>query len=582
MATVGLTAVRLVLIAAGVGLLGLAALVRARQNGPAIRPFVVLLAVVGLLSVADGVVAPNQDALALVWTTAYLTIPVAFAAFVVEYYGLPYLATRARKAAFVLPAVVGAAGGYFIVLSPSMGGVMNGGTMTGTPAYPVAVAQAADIANSMGIFYAGFVMLGAVALLWRTCSRYAHLDTKLGVALAFVGVWPWASYLTTPVTFGSMPLPTILGLSATGYVASALAAGFVVSTGRLFEATPAAGILGPETVLDEFADPVLVVDREGRLVRHNDAAARTFDAATPDSVGRPLAEVVGASPETLAAGDCLELSVTDGSRQFEPTVTDVTDRHGRTPGRAVVLRDVTRERLRRQRLTVLNRVLRHNLRNSMTSIIGRAQLLGQDDPAAEPAALADGILTSADDLVALGNRVREIENLMSVTPAVDAETDLARVVDTVVDGVAEDHPDAEFSVAVDDELVAAVDERVLEPVLGNVVENAVEHNDTDRPQVTVTATAPAGDAESVEVEVADDGPGIPESERTVLEDGDEGPLEHGSGLGLWAVSWGVTRMGGELTFAENEPRGTVVTIRLPRAVPAAAETGSVASPVDAD
>ncbi|MFB6240286.1 MAG: thiamine pyrophosphate-dependent enzyme, partial [Gemmatimonadota bacterium] len=39
----------------------------------------------------------------------------------------------------------------------------------------------------MGIFYAGFVMLGAVALLLRTCSRYAHLDTKLGVALAFVG-----------------------------------------------------------------------------------------------------------------------------------------------------------------------------------------------------------------------------------------------------------------------------------------------------------------------------------------------------------------------------------------------------------
>ena len=582
MATVGLTAVRVALIAAGVGLLGLAALVRGRQNGPAIRPFVVLLAVVGVLSVADGIVAPDGTALALVWVTAYLVIPVAFAGFVVEYYGLPYLATRARKAAFVFPAAVGAAGGYVIVLSPSMAGVMNGGTMTATPSYPMAIARAADVANSMGIFYAGFVMLGAMALLLRTCSRYPHLDTRLGVALAFVGLWPWVSYLTTPVTFGSMSLPTVLGIAAAGYVASALAAGVVVSTGRLFEATPAAGILGPETVLDEFAAPVFVVDHEGRLVRHNAAATRTFDVADRDGIGRPLADVVGVRPETLAAVDYRELSVTDGSRQFEPTVTDVSDRHGRTPGQAVVLRDVTSERLRRQRLTVLNRVLRHNLRNSMTSIIGRAQLLGQDDPTAEPADLADGILASADDLVALGNRAREIEDLMSVTPAVDAETDLPRVVETVVSGVEERHPEAAVSVAVDDDLAAAVDERVLEPVLRNVVENAVEHNDTERPQVTVTATAPVADPDAVEITVADDGPGLPETERAVLRDGDEGPLEHGSGLGLWAVSWGVTRMGGELAFDENDPRGTVVTIRLPGATAPAVAANGLATAADAD
>lgn len=63
----------------------------------------------------------------------------------------------------------------------------------------------------------------------------------------------------------------------------------------------------------------------------------------------------------------------------------------------------------------------------------------------------------------------------------------------------------------------------------------------------------------VEVGVADDGPGIPDHERAVLEDGRETPLEHGSGLGLWIVVW---KSGGAVEFEPNDPEGTVVTSRF--------------------
>lgn len=45
----------------------------------------------------------------------------------------------------------------------------------------------------------------------------------------------------------------------------------------------------------------------------------------------------------------------------------------------------------------------------------------------------------------------------------------------------------------------------------------------------------------------------------------ETQLEHASGLGLWLVRWTVSLSGGDLSFGENEPRGSVVTLSLPAA-----------------
>jgi signal transduction histidine kinase len=227
-----------------------------------------------------------------------------------------------------------------------------------------------------------------------------------------------------------------------------------------------------------------------------------------------------------------------------------------------VVRDVTRRRLRGQRLTVLNRVLRHNLRNRMTSIIGRAELLTDADRDEDE--LAEGILTTADDLVTLGERAREVEQIMSVTPRAGEATRLATVVESVIETVGAAFPAVAIRTDVDPNLSVPVDERILEPVLRNLVENAAEHNDAETPTVDVTADVDPDRPDAVAVTVADNGPGIPERERAVIRDGEESPLEHGSGLGLWAVYWGVTRTGGDLSFVAEEPGGARVVVRLPR------------------
>jgi len=61
--------------------------------------------------------------------------------------------------------------------------------------------------------------------------------------------------------------------------------------------------------------------------------------------------------------------------------------------------------------------------------------------------------------------------------------------------------------------------------------------------------------------VADDGPGIPPAERSVLT-GEETPLEHASGLGLWYVNWIVTAGGGTFDITESKTGGTRIEIEL--------------------
>jgi K+-sensing histidine kinase KdpD len=101
----------------------------------------------------------------------------------------------------------------------------------------------------------------------------------------------------------------------------------------------------------------------------------------------------------------------------------------------------------------------------------------------------------------------------------------------------------------------------LDVVLLNVLENAAMHNDALDPQVRIEVE---NQDESVRIEIADNGPGIDDYERAVIERGMEDSLQHSSGLGLWLIKWGAEIAGGEIELRDNEPTGTVVTVHVPR------------------
>jgi sensor histidine kinase regulating citrate/malate metabolism len=81
--------------------------------------------------------------------------------------------------------------------------------------------------------------------------------------------------------------------------------------------------------------------------------------------------------------------------------------------------------------------------------------------------------------------------------------------------------------------------------------------------VSITVEPAEDETEWVILTVEDNGPGIPEEQQAVLQEGKETQLQHGNGLGLWAVHWIVTIAGGDLQLSNGDDQGATVTLRLP-------------------
>ena len=220
-----------------------------------------------------------------------------------------------------------------------------------------------------------------------------------------------------------------------------------------------------------------------------------------------------------------------------------------------------------QQLTVINRVLRHDIRNVANIIRGQAALLAEDQT--DVLDRAREIRRQSVEMAELGDHAKQLERLLQDDVQETETVDLVSLVETTVERVIEEYPDAVVDVSLPER--ALVDAHPLvDTALWNVIENGVEHSDERPPRVAVEAVAvPDADPERVELRVADNGPGIPADELAVLERGYETPLEHTSGLGLWLVNWIVRESGGAVSFETNDPDGSVVRLRFQRARPTA-------------
>lgn len=218
-------------------------------------------------------------------------------------------------------------------------------------------------------------------------------------------------------------------------------------------------------------------------------------------------------------------------------------------------RDFLQAKLTRQSnlATVLNRVLRHNLRNDMSVIRGYTQMMKD---ALDDETYPDKALRNIDDLLALSEKARELEQI--VGDSYDRhQTDIGSLVERVVRRCEEDYPTASFSLQTGDDIDAAI-LPTFERAVAEIIENAAKHSGPS----PVVEIAVERIPNAVEIQIADDGPGLDEQEREVLSTGIETPLIHGSGLGLWIVHWIITTHGGTVDTVVTD-EGTEMTIRIP-------------------
>ncbi|RRJ33484.1 ATP-binding protein [Halocatena pleomorpha] len=328
-------------------------------------------------------------------------------------------------------------------------------------------------------------------------------------------------------------------------------------------------------LFDNLPDPVVQYNfTEGTAIIRvvNPAFERLFDVDGTVAHGSPVGEHIVLSnleqsaidlDATLHADSVVQhevrLKTAVGIRDFRLLVIPpqiATEQTGH-----IIATDITDRNQHVRRLEVLNRVLRHDLRNAAGIIIGSTDLLR--DRLSEPDEV-ETVRETAFDLVDLSETVGEIETALDCDQRTNGPIALREVLTSCIDQANDDYPDADVRLdrCVRGQVPVIANDRI-NIALENVIENAIEHNDTETPVVSITVSDEVSDF--VSVEIADNGPGLPKRERNVIEQGSESQHHHSLGLGLWFVNWIVVDSGGNVTFDDNEPRGSIVTIHLPSA-----------------
>ncbi|MFB6118151.1 PAS domain-containing protein [Halosegnis sp.] len=320
-----------------------------------------------------------------------------------------------------------------------------------------------------------------------------------------------------------------------------------------------------EQIVQSVGDPILVVDGKGVVAYTNEAAKQAFSggaagdefaALFADPGATAIRDALAAVHETGDEQTC-ELSVpgpVGGPATYQLRFQPETPEDDRI---IVVARDITDIRRHQDRLSVLDRVLRHDLRNKLNVIAGHASRL-VDDPDQPPAAIAqtaDTIVGATDSLLDIAEAVRTFD--VSPDDVSGIERDVAELVREMVPELRAAHPDLGLTTNLPEQAVARCPAQ-LQFCLEELIDSAVKRAD-DTPEVTLSVTA---DEASVTLRIYDEGAPLPPVERRALTAGAETQLEHTQGVGIWLVRWAVEGVGGSFQV-EDTDAGTTVALTLP-------------------
>jgi signal transduction histidine kinase len=404
---------------------------------------------------------------------------------------------------------------------------------------------------SIGTAAVGSLLLIGAILSYGPLYRREAIAVILSTAPPSIGVFVWL--------FGLGPVPQLHLTAPLMLIHVSLDAYAFVGT-HMFQTNPATQRMAERTGLDSLSDPVLVLDTEQQIVRVNDRAEELFPSTLSNALPISFETVLGVELNTLRETGELRIGTKQGGT-FAVSYTRLTDPSDSPVGSMLVLYDVTEDRQREQQLAVLNRVLRHNLRNETTVISGYADLLGADVDDTHQATQAGKIEAASNRLLSIAEKVGTFEKIQERERQPE-DLAISSVLAEIEQRCSATHSDAsiEWTIA-SPELHLRTDSVLLSVLLTNLVENAIIHSEASEQTVSISVTETPGADGDIVFEIRDSNQRIPEMEIETLRAGDETPLQHGQGIGLWIVYWCVQKLHGSIDFEYDN--GNVLTVTLP-------------------
>jgi two-component system nitrogen regulation sensor histidine kinase NtrY len=335
-----------------------------------------------------------------------------------------------------------------------------------------------------------------------------------------------------------------------------------------------------ETILERIATGVVSVDAAGRVTTVNSAAARLLGldgAVTGEPTDRvfsrldlePLLAVLKHAGGSAVDTSAHEIALARGDRELHlaAAATRLHGEGGRDEGTVLVFEDIT-PLIRAQKVAAWREVARrlaHEIKNPLTPIQLCAERLRRHFTGSPPATrqlVEECTATIVGEVESLKGLVDEFSQFARMPAPKRVPTDLHQVLADTLGLYSGLFQDVQITTQFAAEVPPVrVDPGQIRRVVINLVDNAIEA--MERQGVVSVGTSHDASNQVVRITVADNGPGIPPSEREKLFMPYYSTKRRGSGLGLAIVRRIVAEHGGSIEVGDETPRGTRFTIELP-------------------
>jgi PAS domain S-box-containing protein len=328
--------------------------------------------------------------------------------------------------------------------------------------------------------------------------------------------------------------------------------------------------------LAHVADGVVLLDEEGVVRYWNPAVEAITGVCGADALGRRVDEVLSewealtshltlVRPGEAAARPVTVPLVLDG-RELWISVSGVDFGEGRV----YALQDVTDEHALEKTRSDFVATASHELRTPLAAVYGAVRTLRRNDlelSEEDQAAFLEMIESEAARLAYIVDQILVAGQLDAEAVELDtAPCDPAEIAAGVIESASLHLPDGiSLRLNADSSQPIVCDENKLRQVLANLVDNAIKYS----PGGGEVEVRLAAQNASCVIEVADQGLGIPSSERErIFEkfyrlDPEQTKGVGGSGLGLYICRELVERMNGQLSVESQPGEGSRFTVTLP-------------------
>jgi two-component system phosphate regulon sensor histidine kinase PhoR len=299
---------------------------------------------------------------------------------------------------------------------------------------------------------------------------------------------------------------------------------------------------------------------------YNNITPKIFHTFSDETVLNAFKSVLK-NGETVSLEGLTFLSSLRPDRYFDLTITSLKNAEGKISGALGVFYDVTEFKKTEQMRVDFVANVSHEIRTPLTSIKGYTQVLESQKTKIDPELhlFLGKIISNTERMISLFNDLLNLSVIESKNIMKFEELDLKEIVQAIAGNIKTNYPHKKIQIQKDVQLESITgDQRLIEQVLSNLVDNACKYSGED---ISIKISTFAKDGKGY-IAVADNGPGIPKEhiqrifERFYRVDSSR-ESSRGTGLGLSIVKHIIAKHGGRIWAESQEAHGANFIIELP-------------------